>query len=76
LLMVRDEICCDQASHQVKVQEKGKGMNGGKYVRMILNGPLKQAAKQVRTARWWDILVVEDGAHCHCCKLARQARTK
>jgi hypothetical protein len=51
LLMVRDEICCDQASHQVKVQEKGKGMNGGKYVRMILNGPLEQAAKQVRTAR-------------------------
>jgi hypothetical protein len=29
---------------------------------MVLNGPLKRAARQLRTARWRDILVVEDGA--------------
>jgi hypothetical protein len=59
-----------------EVQEKGKGMNGEKYVRMVLNGPLKRAARQLRTARWRDVLVVEDGAPCHSCKLAREARTK
>lgn len=59
-----------------EVQEKGKGMNGEKYVRMVLNGPLKRAARQLRTARWRDILVVEDGAPCHTCKLAKEARSK
>ena len=29
---------------------------------MVLNGPLKRAARQLRTARWRDILVVEAGA--------------
>lgn len=59
-----------------EVQEKGKGMNGAKYVRLVLNGPLKRAARQLRTARWRDILVVEDGAPCHSCKLAKEARAK
>ena len=59
-----------------EVQEKGKGMNGEKYVRMVLNGPLKRATRQLRTARWRDILVVEDGAPCHTCKLAKEARSK
>jgi hypothetical protein len=35
-----------------EVQEKGKGMNGEKYVRMVLNGPLKRATRHLRTARW------------------------
>jgi hypothetical protein len=59
-----------------EVQEKGKGMNGEKYVRMVLKGPLKRAANQHRTARWRDVLVVEDGAPCHSCKLAKEARAK
>jgi transposase len=59
-----------------EVQEKGKGMNGEKYIRMVLNGPLKRAARQLKTARWRDILVVEDGAPCHTCKLAKEARSK
>jgi transposase len=58
------------------VQEKGKGMNGEKYVRMVLNSPLKWAARQLRTARRWYILVVEDGAPCHTCKLAKEASSK
>ena len=45
-----------------EVQEKGKGMIGEKYVRMVLNGPVKRAERQLKTARWRDILVVEDGA--------------
>jgi hypothetical protein len=61
---------------QSEVQEKGKGMIGGKYVRMVLNGPLKRAARHLRTARWREILVVEDGAPCHTCKLAKEARSK
>jgi hypothetical protein len=59
-----------------EVQEKGKGMNGEKYVRMVLNGPLKRVAMQHKTARWRDVLVVEDGAPCHSCKLAKEARAK
>ena len=58
-----------------EVQEKGKGMNGEKYVRLVLNGPLKRAVKELKRARWRDILVVEDGAPCHSCKLARGVRT-
>jgi hypothetical protein len=59
-----------------EVQEKGKGMNGEKYVGMVINGLLKRAARQLRTARWRDILVVEDGAPCHTSKVAKKARTK
>ena len=59
-----------------EVQEKGKGIIGEKYVRMVLNGPLKRVARQLKTARWQDILVVEDGAPCHICKLAKEARSK
>jgi hypothetical protein len=59
-----------------EVQEKGKGMIGEKYVRMVLNGPLKRAARQIRTARWRDILVIEDGAPYHTRKLAKEARSK
>jgi hypothetical protein len=55
-----------------EVQEKRKGMNGEKYVRMVLNGPLKRAAMQHRTARWRDVLVVEDGAPCHSWKLVKE----
>jgi hypothetical protein len=51
-------------------------MNGEKYVRLILNEPLKRAARQLSEARWRDILVVEDGAPCQSCKLAKEARTK
>jgi hypothetical protein len=51
-------------------------MIGEKYVRMGLNGPLKRAARQIRTARWQDALVVEDGAPCHTCKLPKEARSK
>jgi transposase len=58
------------------VQEKGKVMNGEKYIRMVLNNPLKRAARQVRTARWRDMLVIEDGAPCHTCKLAKETRSK
>jgi hypothetical protein len=59
-----------------EVQEKGKGMKGEKYVGMVINGLLKRAARQLRTARWRDILVVEDGAPCHTSKVAKKARTK
>ena len=58
-----------------EIQKQGKGMNGEKYVRLILQGPLKRAALKLKRARWRDILVVEDGAPCHSCKLAREART-
>jgi hypothetical protein len=30
------------------MQEKGKGMNGEKYVRMAHNGPLKRAERQLQ----------------------------
>jgi transposase len=51
-------------------------MNGEKYVVMVLNGSLKRNEKQLRKASWQDILVVEDGAPCHICNLAKEARTK
>jgi transposase len=51
-----------------------KNMHGEKYIEMILNGPLKRAAKAHRTARWRDVLVVEDGASSHTCKKAQAAR--
>jgi hypothetical protein len=35
-----------------EAQKKGKGMYEGNHARMILNVPLKQAARQFRTARW------------------------
>jgi hypothetical protein len=43
---------------------------------MVLSGPLKGVARQPRTVKWRDILVVEDGAPCHTCKLAKGARSK
>jgi transposase len=43
---------------------------------MVLNGPLKRVTRQLRTARWQDVLVVEDEALCHTCKLAKEARSK
>jgi transposase len=59
-----------------EVQEKGKRIDERKYVRTIANSSLKQVARQLMTARWRDILVVEDGAPCHTCKLAKEARSK
>jgi transposase len=53
---------------------EGKTLNGDKYTRMILSGPLKRAAKAHKNARWRDVLVVEDGAPAHTCKKARIAR--
>lgn len=41
----------------------------GTVVRLVLNGTLKQAA-QLRTTRWEDIMVVEDGAPYYDCRLA------
>jgi transposase len=58
-----------------EVQEKGRGMVGEKYVRTVLNRPLRRTARHLRTARWQDILVVEDRTPCHTCKLAKEARS-
>jgi transposase len=57
-----------------EVAEKGKGMNGTKYVNMVLKGPLKRAARSMHVQTWGEVLVVEDGAPCHTCKLAKEAR--
>lgn len=51
-------------------------MNGQGYARMVLNGHLRRAANKLRRVRWRDILVVEDGAPCHSCKLAREVRAR
>jgi len=44
--------------------------NGDKYVRWIINGPLKRCVREQRRRRWRDILVLEDGAPAHSCKQA------
>lgn len=51
-------------------------MHGEKYVRMVLDNPLKRAARQLRKAKWRYILVVEEQGPCHTCKLTKEARSK
>jgi hypothetical protein len=59
-----------------EVADKGKGMSGKRYVDMVLKGPLKRAARSMHVQTWGEVLVVEDGAPCHTCKLAKDARIK
>jgi hypothetical protein len=53
---------------------KGKGMTGQRYVDMVLKGFLKRAASSMHIQTWGEVLVVEDGAPCRTCKLAKDAR--
>jgi transposase len=57
-----------------KGRKPGKGLYGDRYVRWIINGPLKRCVKEQRRRRWRDILVLEDGALAHSCKQAQQAQ--
>ncbi|KAG7571232.1 hypothetical protein FFLO_00905 [Filobasidium floriforme] len=53
-----------------------KGLNGERYVRWIVNGPLKRCVQEHKRARWRDVLVLEDGAPCHSWSGTKAARAK
>ena len=62
-----------------KVRTKAEGLNGQKYVDMVLSGPLVVARDHLASfngAVGSDILVVEDGAPSHTSVLARDARQR
>jgi hypothetical protein len=42
-----------------EIQKQGKEMHVAKYIRLTLQGLLKQAAKELKRARWRDLMVVE-----------------
>jgi len=55
---------------------KGKGLNSSRYIKYILEGPLKRCVQAQRRARWRDVMVLEDSAPCHSSKATCTARQK
>ena len=56
-------------------KKSGKGgLDGPRYVRQILKGPLKRFYAEMEAERGPGVLVVEDGAPAHSCNLAKAAR--
>jgi hypothetical protein len=48
---------------------KGKGLNSSRYIKYVLEGPLKRCVRAQQRARWRDVVVLEDGAPCHSSKV-------
>jgi hypothetical protein len=59
-----------------KAKKVGNGLNADRYIRWILNGPLKRCVADQKRRRWRDILVLEDGAPAHSSKITKAARQK
>jgi hypothetical protein len=55
---------------------KGKGLNSSRYIKYVLEGPLKRCVQAHIRARWRNVLVLEDGARCHSSKVTCAARQK
>jgi hypothetical protein len=55
---------------------KGKGLNSPRYIKYVLEGPLKRCVQAQRRARWRDVMVLEDGAPCHSSKATCAAQQK
>jgi hypothetical protein len=53
---------------------KGKGLNSARYIKYVLDGPLKRCVQAHRRARWRDVIVLEDNAPCHSSKATDAAR--
>ena len=50
------------------------GLDGPRYIKQVLNGPLKRFYAEMVAERGSGIVVVEDGAPAHSCNLAKAAR--
>lgn len=57
-----------------KVRTKAEGLNGERYVSMILNGPLTDAVRKLEDDLSSPVFVVEDNAPSHSSKVAKVAR--
>jgi hypothetical protein len=55
-----------------EVQAIGPGMDGHRYVDMLLKGPLKQATRSMCIHTRKEVFIVEDEAPRHTCNLAYQ----
>ena len=51
-------------------------MNGPRYVKQVLQGPLKTFYNNLNAERGGGIIIVEDGAPAHTSKVAQAARAK
>jgi transposase len=62
------------------IDEKGKkmggGLNGPKYIKQVLKGPLKKFLDAVKEDKGSGVLIMEDGAPSHHSKLVKQAQSK
>ena len=56
-----------------KGEKKGGGLDGLKYVKQVLQGPLKDFVAEMKVERGPNILVLEDGAPSHHSKVAAKA---
>jgi hypothetical protein len=56
-----------------KGKKKGGGLDGLKYAKQVLKGPLKDFVAEMKAERGPKILVLEDGALSHCSKVAAKA---
>jgi transposase len=59
-----------------KGKKKGGGLDGPKYVKQVLQGPLKDFVAEMKVERGPNILVLEDGAPSHRSKVAAKARSE
>jgi hypothetical protein len=57
-----------------KGKKKGGGLDGPKYVKQVLQGPLKDFVAEMKVERGPNILVLEDGAPSHRSKVAAKAQ--
>ena len=57
-----------------KGKKKGRGLDGLKYVKQVLQGPLKDFVVEMRVEWGPNILVLEDGALSHHSKVAAKAQ--
>jgi hypothetical protein len=55
---------------------KGKGLNSSRYIKSVLERPLKRRVRAQQRARWRNVVVLEDGAPCHSSKVTCAARQK
>jgi hypothetical protein len=55
---------------------KGNGLNSSRYIKYVLEGPLKRCVQAHKRARWRDVLVLEDEAPCPLCQVTCAAHQK
>lgn len=57
-----------------KTRTKAEGLNGRRYVDLIMNGPMLSAVNSLKDEQGGDVLVVEDGAPSHSSVVAKNFR--